>query len=108
MSSETPYCVVLTTTANAEQAEELSKKLVAQRLAACVQVQQINSYYMWKGEACAEKECLLFIKARRAQYQELEEFIRANHTYETPEVVCVPIEAGFVGYLKWIDEVTGA
>lgn len=108
MSSDTAYCVVLTTTASAEQAEGLAKKVVAERLAACVQVQQIQSYYLWKGEVRSDPECLLFIKARQSQYQELEDFIRKNHAYETPEIVQLPITAGFSGYLKWIDEVTGA
>ena len=108
MSSDTAYCVVLTTTASAEQAEGLAKKVVAERLAACVQVQRIQSYYLWKGEARGDPECLLFIKARQSQYQELEDFIRKNHAYETPEIVQLPITTGFSGYLKWIDEVTGA
>ena len=101
------YCIVLTTTSTAEQAEGLAKKIVAAKLAACVQVQQIQSYYMWKGDACSEPESLLFIKARQTQYQDLEDFIRQNHSYEIPEIVQLPISAGFAGYLKWIDEVTG-
>jgi periplasmic divalent cation tolerance protein len=108
MSSNTEYCVVLTTTGSSEQAEELAKKIVEKKLAACVQVQQIRSYYMWKGEACNDPECLLFIKARIVQYKELEAFIRKNHTYDTPEIVQLPITAGFSGYLSWIDEVTSA
>lgn len=108
MNPNTDYCVVLTTTGTAEQAEDLAKKIVGEKLAACVQVQQIRSYYIWKDETCNEPECLLFIKARRIQYQELEDFIRKNHSYETPEIVQLPITAGFSGYLKWIDEVTGA
>lgn len=108
MTTETSYCVVLTTTSNEEQAEDLAKKILGQKLAACVQIQQIKSYYMWKGEVCNDPECLLFIKARKAQFQELEDFICKNHTYETPEIVQIPITAGFSGYLHWIDEVTGA
>ncbi len=108
MNSDTAYCVVLTTVASAEHAEDLAKKIVVEKLAACVQVQQIRSYYLWKGEACNEPECLLFIKARKSQYQELEDFIRKNHSYETPEIVQLSITAGFGGYLKWIDEVTCA
>lgn len=108
MMLETPYCVVLTTTSSEEHAEDLAKKLVAQKLAACVQVQQIKSYYLWKGEACHVPECLLYIKARTAQYQALEDFIRAHHSYEAPEIIQLPITAGLSGYLRWIDEATGA
>lgn len=106
MISNNLYCVVLTTASSPELAEELAKKIIESKLAACVQVQQIRSYYMWKGVACNEPECLLFIKARSAQYQELEDFVRKHHTYETPEIIQLPIVAGFSPYLQWIDEVT--
>lgn len=102
------YCVVLTTTAGEEQAETLAKKVVEAKLAACVQVTNIKSFYMWKGEACADPECLLFMKARSAQFEELQAFIKANHSYETPEIVQLPIIAGLPAYLAWMDEVTGA
>lgn len=104
----TPYCVVLTTTSNEAQAQELAKKLLAHKLAACVQVQQIRSYYLWQGEARDAPECLLFIKTRKAQYQALEDVIRLNHPYEIPEIIQLPITAGLTGYLRWIDEVTDA
>jgi periplasmic divalent cation tolerance protein len=108
MSTATGYCVVLTTTANEEQAETLAKKIVAEKLGACVQVQQIKSYYMWKGEACVEPECLLFVKARTEQYSALETFIKANHTYETPEIIQIAIQRGHPAYLNWMTEVTSA
>lgn len=104
----TPYCVVLTTTSSEQQAKALAKKIVAHKLAACVQVQQIRSYYLWQGEACDAPECLLFIKTRKAQYQALEDVIRLNHPYEIPEIIQLPIAAGLPDYLRWIDEATGA
>jgi periplasmic divalent cation tolerance protein len=102
------YCVVLSTTSTEEQAEDLAKKIVSAKLGACVQVQKIKSYYMWKGEANADPECLLIIKARTAQFAELESFIKANHSYETPEIVQLPISAGSAAYFSWMNEVTGA
>src|SRR3954468_23023714 len=104
--TEANYCVVLTTTSNEEQAEALARKIVSAKLGACVQVQQIKSFYMWKGDTCAEPECLLIIKARTDQYQDLETFIKSNHSYETPEVIQIPVLAGSAEYLKWITEVT--
>lgn len=108
MSTVTGYCVVLTTTATAEQADAMARRIVTEKLGACVQVQQIKSYYMWKGEACVEPECLLFVKARTEQYAALEAFIKTNHTYETPEVIQLPIQTGLPAYLSWMSEVTGA
>lgn len=107
MDAKKKYAVVMTTVANDEAAAELAQKLLARRLAACVQVQPIRSYYKWKGETCSEPECLLLIKTRAGLFAELAAFIRENHAYEIPEIVQVPIARGSAAYLRWIDEATG-
>lgn len=107
MSADSKYCMVLTTTETPAQARDLAEKVVREKLAACVQTQQVRSCYTWKGEMHEGAECLLLIKTRTAQYQQLEEFIKKNHLYETPEIVQVPIVAGSKAYLNWIDVVTG-
>ena len=104
---ETPYCMVMTTIAGEALAEALAREIVQARLGACVQVQNIKSFYMWKNEALSEPECLLLIKTRKALYQPLEDFIRAHHSYETPEIVQLPITAGSAGYLQWVARETG-
>jgi periplasmic divalent cation tolerance protein len=76
-------------------------------LAACVQIQAIRSVYKWKGEVCAEPEFLLMIKTAERQYASLEQHIKANHSYETPEIVKLPITGGSREYLAWIDECVG-
>ena len=86
----------------------MARQIVQARLAACVQVQAIKSFYVWKEQPCAEKEWLLFIKSRAAVYQALEDFIRAHHRYETPEIVQLPITAGSADYLHWLALQTGA
>jgi periplasmic divalent cation tolerance protein len=98
------YCVVLTTTATSEEAENLARGIVEARLGACVQIQAIRSIYRWQGALCDESEFRLSVKTRQAQFAALEHFIRAHHSYETPEIVQVPITAGSAAYLQWIDE----
>ena len=102
------YCVVLTTCASSDEAAKLCSSLLDQQLAACVQVVDVHSYYVWKGEPQSEPEKLLLIKTRRALYERVEAAIRAIHTYETPEIVCLPIVAGSSAYLGWIAAVTAA
>jgi len=104
---ETPYCMVMTTIAGETLAEALARAIVQARLGACVQVQNIKSFYRWKNETRGEHECLLLIKTRRALYQPLEDFIRAHHSYETPEIVQLPIMAGSADYLQWVAGETG-
>lgn len=104
---ETPYCMVMTTIAGEALAEALAREIVQARLGACVQVQNIKSFYRWKNETRGEHECLLLIKTRKALYRQLEEFIRAHHSYETPEIVQLPITAGSADYLQWMATETG-
>jgi periplasmic divalent cation tolerance protein len=99
---QTPFCMVLTTVPDEALAETLARQIVAAGLGACVQAQPIKSYYVWKGETCAEPEVRLCIKTRKAQYQRLEDFIRARHPYETPQIVQVPIDVGSADYLQWV------
>ncbi len=106
LDSPEGYSVILTTTANEADAQLLAEGLVTQRLAACVQVQNIKSFYVWQGEACSEPECLLLIKSRTADYDSIEKFIIDNHNYEVPEIVMLPIQNGLPSYLSWIDTQT--
>jgi periplasmic divalent cation tolerance protein len=98
----TPYCMVLTTVPDEAQAETLARQIVSKGLGACVQMQAIKSFYVWKGEACAEPEWQLSIKTRKALYPRLEDFIRAHHAYEVPQIVQVPISGGSADYLQWV------
>ncbi len=106
LESNKVYCVVLTTTATAEEAQSLARGIVKARLSACVQIQPIQSIYRWQGALCNESEFRLSIKTRQAQFAALEHFICAHHSYETPEIVQIPITAGSAAYLQWIDEGT--
>lgn len=96
------FCLVMTTAANEDEAATLARAIVRARLAACVQLQAIRSFYTWKGEACEAPECLLLIKTRAALYPALEAFIRERHRYELPEIVQLPITAGSAAYLGWL------
>jgi periplasmic divalent cation tolerance protein len=104
---ENTYILVLTTVASEQQANDLARSIVEAGLGACVQIQSIRSVYRWKGEVCAEPECLLMIKTTEAHYPSLEEHIKANHSYETPEIIKLPITGGSPEYLGWIDECVG-
>ncbi len=102
------HCVVQTTLPSEAQADELARALGQARLAACVQVQAIRSYYVWQERAHDEPEWLLSIKTRRALYPQLEAWLRERHPYDTPEIICLPITAGSAAYLAWVDASTGA
>ena len=94
--------VVLTTTDSTEAANELARSIVEARLAACVQVLPIRSVYRWEGAVQDDAEVLLLVKTRADVYEALEAFIKARHTYDTPEIVALPIIAGSRAYQEWI------
>lgn len=100
------FSVVITTTANRAEADKLSRLLLLQRLAACIQVTQIASYYTWDGAVNVDDEQMLAIKCPTANFLEIEQCIKANHSYEIPEIIQLPIEAGSADYLNWISNVT--
>jgi periplasmic divalent cation tolerance protein len=100
------YVVIITTCPNAEQATKLAEMLIKQQLVACVQASDITSTYRWKGVVETAKEVRLMIKARRADYEAIEAFIRVTHPYEIPEILALPVVAGSRPYLEWIDTET--
>lgn len=100
------YCMILTTTSSKAEADRLAVILVGEKLAACVQAIQISSTYTWQEELVSESEWLLLIKTRSALYPQVEDALRKHHSYETPEITCVPISAGSAPYLAWIDATT--
>jgi periplasmic divalent cation tolerance protein len=96
----TEALVVITTTETQQDAERLAHLLVKRELAACVQIlPSITSVYRWQGKIEQAAENLLFT---REAYPELETAIRESHSYQTPEIIALPVEAGSDGYLNWL------
>jgi periplasmic divalent cation tolerance protein len=102
----TEACVVLTTASSDATVRALVDRLLGDKLAACVQVLPIRSYYVWKGATVEDGEQLLLIKARRADFAAIEAAIRAVPDYETPEILCLDVAGGSAGYLSWLMDVT--
>ena len=97
------YCMIMTTCSDAAAAAGIVDALIAERLAACIQTMPVGSTYRWKGEVAREQETLLMIKTTSARYAAVEARIRALHPYEVPEILQVPVTAGFAPYLRWVD-----
>lgn len=100
------YGMLLTTTGNRDDARKIAQALIDKRLAACVQLLPIESFYRWRGDVANEKEVLLLIKTKTALFDEAIKAIRSIHPYETPEIVGTEFTTGFAGYFAWIDAET--
>jgi len=99
----TDALLVFTTLPSADKAAELAKALVEERLAACANLlPAIRSIYRWQGKLQDENEVLLLLKTRAEHLERLKLRILELHPYEVPEVLAVPVEAGYQPYLEWL------
>ncbi|HYR19915.1 MAG TPA: divalent-cation tolerance protein CutA [Myxococcales bacterium] len=99
----TDALLVFTTLPSADKAAELAKALVEERLAACANLlPAIRSIYRWQGKLQDENEVLLLLKTRAEHLERLKLRILELHPYEVPEVLAVPVEAGYQPYLDWL------
>lgn len=103
------HIVVFITAGSAEEADKLSRGLVEEKLAFCVNaVPAVKSTYYWENKLCVDEEILLIVKTRNELFEKLEAWVRSNHSYSVPEVIALPIGKGSAPYLKSIDDwVTG-
>ena len=101
--------VVFITAGNSEEAARLADMLLEQRLAACVQIlPEMESVYRWQGKIERQKEVLLIAKTTKSRFDELESNVRAIHSYETPEIIALPLAAGSTPYLEWLNSSVNA
>jgi periplasmic divalent cation tolerance protein len=98
-----PHLVVLSTFDSPDQAAEVARTLVSERLAACVNlVGPIRSIYRWEGKLCDDSETLAIIKTTSERFEAMRIRLVELHPYKVPEVVALPIDAGHAPYLAWV------
>lgn len=103
----TSYLTVLTTTDTQEAAATLADSAVRARLAACAQiVGPVTSVYWWEGKVDHAQEWQVVYKTTTDRYPALEAHIKAEHTYDVPEIIATPIAAGSAAYLTWLSDET--
>ncbi|GAB1466387.1 divalent-cation tolerance protein CutA [Aliarcobacter cryaerophilus] len=98
--------IVQTTTSNEEEAKKIAKILIQDKLAACVQLKDIESLYNWDGKLCCERETLLSIKTKKELFFKVKSKILELHSYDTPEIIELDISNISEDYLKFIKENT--
>jgi len=99
------FIIALSTFANKKQAQKISKELVEEGLAACVNIiEKVDSIYRWKNKIVSEKEVMVIIKTLKLNQQKLKKFISNRHTYDNPELIFISIDDGLNKYLEWIEK----
>lgn len=102
----TPIAVV-TTIGSRDEARRLARTLVERRLAACAQISEIESVYVWQGAVRQEPEFRVLLKTTNERYDAVERAIRELHSYELPAIHAFAFERILPAYAAWIDENTG-
>jgi len=99
------YTVILVTVASKMEGKRIAQELLKKKLVACVNIAgEVESLFWWKGKIDRAKEYLLVIKSKRPKLQKIIQAVRSLHSYEVPEIICLPIIAGYKPYLNWINE----
>jgi periplasmic divalent cation tolerance protein len=110
-SEETPMTavrIVFCTIDSAEAARILARKLVQERLAACVNIiDNVTSVYRWEDRIEEDGELLMVIKTRESRLQELMDRLAELHSYDVPEILSWPVQKGSKAYLEWVLSETG-
>ena len=100
-----PFYLILITASNRIEAEKISKTLVAEKLAACVNiVPKISSRYWWQGKMETASESLLLVKTKKSLIPKLIKKVKAIHSYTVPEIIALQIAQGNPVYLNWIQD----
>ena len=99
--------LILSTAATRDEAARIAQVLVAEQLAACVQLSPIDSWYHWQGEVVEAAETRLHIKTMAHLTDAVTQRLTALHSYDVPEVVVISLEGGSPDYLAWIEDMVG-
>lgn len=99
------FYVVLTTARDRDEAEGIARRVVEEKLAACVNVvPSVASTYLWKGKVERGEEALLLMKTSEEKLENLFKRVAELHSYEVPELLALPIERGSASYMRWMEE----
>jgi len=102
---ESAYIVLFITTATAEEAQQISRALLNQRKAACVNiVPKVSSLFWWQDKLDSAQENLLIVKTKASQLNAIVRLVKELHSYDIPEIIALPIIGGNQDYLEWIEK----
>ena len=101
--TESNAVIILITVPNDDSAERIAAKLIAERLAACVNViPGIVSHYRWEGKLNADRELLLLVKTQSRHFNAVRDAVLEIHPYDLPEIIAIDVVNGLKGYLDWV------
>jgi|Deesub1362B_J571_1020462.scaffolds.fasta_scaffold00115_36 periplasmic divalent cation tolerance protein len=94
--------LVICTFPDRESSLKVSKFLIENKLAACVNIFPCESIFFWENKINEEKEYIAFIKTRKKLFETVKNEIGKMHPYSTPEIISFKIENINEKYFKWV------
>ncbi len=98
---------VYVTASSKEEAERIAKALLEKRLAACVNIFPIKSYFWWEGKIDEAEEYGMIVKTTADRFPEVRDEVKRLHSYSVPCICAIPVERGLREFLDWISETVG-
>ena len=104
----TDKIIIFVTCGSLKEARRIARALVEERVAACVNIigSSVESIYRWKGRIESTREVLMIIKTSRGRFGALQKIVQRMHSYQSPEMIALPVARGSRDYLDWITECT--
>ena len=104
MNKQSIFLVVMVTAKNTEEARAIADGLLNERLVACANiVDRVQSRFWWQGCVDDAQETLLLLKTKSDLFEQVITKVKSLHSYDTPEIIALPIYAGSDDYLNWIN-----
>ena len=98
------HTVIFITAPNKKEARRIASALLKRKLIACANiVDKVESFFWWQGKIDRAQEALLILKAKKSKLAQIFKLVKSMHKYEVPEIIALPIIAGYKPYLEWID-----
>ena len=95
--------MIYITCGSREEATEIARSVVEERLAACANIiDGMRSVYWWEGSVSEDDETVLILKTTSEKVATLTERVKALHSYTLPCVVEIPLGGGNAAYFEWI------
>lgn len=97
------FSFVYITASSKDEAEKIAKLLLEKKLAACINIFPINSFFWWEGKIERAEEFAMIVKTKAEKFSELRDFVKSIHSYTTPCICSISVEKGLRDFLDWID-----
>jgi len=103
LTNDNPPIVILITCGNSDEAQTISNALVRRKLIACGNIiPNITSVFQWENKVTRDDEVLIVAKSQKSHFNAVVTAVKELHSYQTPEIIALPIISGSEDYLEWL------